>query len=276
MSRDPREETFAGHLRGAFKEGCPAPEVFLEAEWVKLTEAERQRIESHVAACPACAAARDLAGLWDLPFDSGDVSDEDLAFVVGRIEESRAGQAPPARSNVVPFPVGRARSKPEAIVVPESLPAHRAGRPGRSVAAWGLALAAVLALAIGLAIELRQRDLPELPPPPVGGETYRGSTVLLRGPEGELVQAPAKLEWEAVQGAASYRVRIVDPLGDEIWSGTAKASPLGLPAEAAAKLQTAVVYAWSVEAFDAGGKRLAVAEPLRFRIAPARRAPSSP
>ena len=267
MSRDPREEKLADHLRGAFETGCPAPEVFLETEWVKLSEAERARIEAHVATCPACAAERDLAGLWDLPVDAGDLAPEDLAFVVGRLEQSQAEQAPPARGNVVPFPVGRTASKAEPIVVPQGVPMRR---PGRSRMAWGLALAAVLALAIGLAIELRQRDLPELPAPPVGAETYRGSTVLLRSPEGELAQAPARLEWEVLQGASSYRIRIVDPLGEEIWSETTIGSPLVLPDEAAAKLQTAVVYAWTVEAFDAAGKRLASAEPLRFRIAPAR------
>jgi len=266
MSRDPREEKLAGWLRGAFEAGCPAPEVFLEAEWVNLSEAARTRIEAHVATCPACAAQRDLAGLWDLPVDAGDLSPEDLAFVVGKIEESQAEQASSARGNVVPFPVGRTASKAGPIVVPPGVPI----RPGRSLMAWGLALAAVLALAIGLAIELRQRDLPELPAPPVGAETYRGSTVLLRGPEGELAQAPARLDWEAVQGAASYRVRIVDPLGEEIWRGTTKGSPLVLPREAAARLQTAVVYAWTVEAVDGAGKRLASSEPLRFRIVPSK------
>ncbi|HXU31636.1 MAG TPA: zf-HC2 domain-containing protein [Thermoanaerobaculia bacterium] len=267
MSRDPREETFAGHLRGAFGKDCPAPEVFLEAEWVALSAAERSRIEAHAATCPACAAERDLAGQWDLPVDSGDVSAEDLAYVVGRIEESQAEAAPPARSNVVPFPVGRKTQSAESIAVPES---RTARRPGRSFASWGLALAAMLAVGIGLAIGLRfQSDLPDLPPPPTGAETYRGSAVLLEGPEGELAKPPAVLGWEDVPGAASYRVRIVDPLGEEIWSATAKTSPLPVPAATVAKLQTAVVYAWSVEAFDAGGKRLAGAEPLKFRIAPA-------
>ena len=87
MSRDPREETFAAHLRGAFGNDCPAPEVFLEDEWTRLSPAERARIEAHAARCPACAAERDLAALWDLPAEAGDLAAEDLAFVVGRIEE---------------------------------------------------------------------------------------------------------------------------------------------------------------------------------------------
>ncbi len=260
MSRDPREEQFAGHLRGAFGKECPAPEVFLEAEWVALSATERARNEAHAATCPACAAERDLAALWDLPAEAGDLAAEDLAYVVGRIEESQAEAAPSARSNVVPFPAGRTPER--------SLPAARQGRPSRSLAAWGLALAAVLALGIGLSIGLRQSDLPDLPPPPGGAETYRGSTVLLRGPEGELREAPARLEWEAMKGAASYRVRIADPLGEEIWTGTAQAPPLVLPGEAAAKLQTAVVYSWTVEAFDAAGRRLAGSEALKFRITP--------
>lgn len=266
MSREREEEQFADRLRGAYAEGCPAPEVFLEAEWVRLSEAERARIEAHAAGCPACAAERDFAALWDLPEDAGDVSPEDLGYVVGRIEESQAEPAPPARSNVVPFPAGRTVPKAEPVALSRSLSTRP---PAKSYAGWSLALAAVLALGIGLAIGLRQSALPALPGAPQGAEIYRGSTVLLRGPEGELAKAPAVFGWEDVPGAVSYRMKIVDPLGLEIWSREAKASPLPLPANAAAKLQTAVVYAWSVEAFDAAGKRLAGSEPLKFRLMPA-------
>ncbi|HEV7667369.1 MAG TPA: hypothetical protein VGS22_02515 [Thermoanaerobaculia bacterium] len=265
MSRDRQEDLFAEHLRGAFEAECPAPEVFLEAEWVRLPAAERDRIEAHAATCPKCAAERDLAGLWDLPFDVGDVADEDLAFVVGRIEEAEADQAPPARSNVVPFPLGRTVAAAGSVDVS---PRGSARRPARSFPAWGLALAALLALGIGLLVELRQRDLPALPGATDGAETYRGSTLLLQGPDGELAKAPEMLGWEPVTDAASYRVSIVDPLGEEIWKFEAKASPVVLPVAVRVRLQTAVVYAWTVEALDARGKRLARAEPLRFRIAP--------
>ena len=265
MSRDPREEQFAAHLRGAFGSDCPAPEVFLEDEWTRLSPAERARIEAHAARCPACAAERDLAALWDLPAEAGDLAAEDLAFVVGRIEEAQAEPALPGRSNVVPFPSGRIAKPSVPTDVRQSLPARRAGR---SFAGWGLALAAVLALGIGLLVELRSRDLPDLPPPPAAGETYRGASVLLAAPEGELQAAPERFEWEAVRGAVSYRVRIVDPLGEEIWSGTAERPALDLPVDAAAKLQTAVLYSWTVEAVDAGGQRIAGSEALKFRIAP--------
>ncbi len=265
MSRqDHPEDLFAERLRGAFATGCPAPELFLEAEWVRVPAAERARIEAHAATCPACAAERDLAALWDLPVDAGDLPADDIAYVVGRIEEAQS-EAPAARSNVVPFPVGRNRAGTE-VEKPTALEFAR--RPSRSLGRWGLALAAVLALGIGLSIEFRQRELPDLPAPIGGPETYRGSTVLLRGPEGELEAAPAELDWAVVEGATSYRVRLNDPLGDEIWSATANIAPLVLPAAVRAKLQTAVVYAWTVEAYDAKGDRLAGAEPLRFRISP--------
>ncbi len=264
MSRhDHPEDLFAERLRGAFATGCPAPELFLDAEWVRLPAVERARIEAHAATCPACAAERDLAALWDLPTDAGDLPAGEIAYVVGRIEEALAEA--PATRNVVPFPVGRTGARAE-LGKPAQLQTAR--RPSRSLGLLGLALAAVLALGIGLSIELRQRELPELPAPIGGPLTYRGSTVLLRGPEGELEAAPAEFDWALVEGATSYRVRISDPLGEEIWSTTANAAPLALPVTVRAKLQTAVVYAWTVEAFDAKGNRLAGAEPLRFRIAP--------
>ncbi len=265
MSHQRKEDQFADRLRGAFGADCPAPEVFLEAEWVRLSEAERARIEAHAAICPACAAERDLAGQWDLPVDAGDLEGEDLAFVVRRIEEAQAEEIAPARSNVVAFPVGRTSSASRSAVVAENEPVRRSRR---SFAGWGLALAALLALGIGLSIELSRRDLPSLPGAPGGEETYRGSTVLLQGPEGELAKAPQVLGWEPVTKATSYRVTITDPLGEEIWSLAAHTSPVVLPAAVRERFETAVVYSWTVEALDSRGARLAGADPFRFRITP--------
>ncbi|HXU46839.1 MAG TPA: hypothetical protein VN783_15025, partial [Thermoanaerobaculia bacterium] len=261
--QEPRDlAALAGRLRAAYAgSGCPPPEVFLEEEWDRLTPAERSRIEEHAATCAACAAERDLARLWDLPADSGDLAPDpaDVAYVVSRLR--RPAQAIAAPSNVVPFPGARATPPRDAAPV-----AVRTSRSHRG--AWGLALAAALALGIGLTLEMRRGSLPAVPPPTSGEDTHRGAAVLLRGPEGELAAAPRELSWEPVAGAASYRATLREPLGAEVWRGTAKSPRIELPEAVRSSLATAVVYAWGVEAFDAAGARLAGSEPLKFRITP--------
>lgn len=60
--------TLADWLRAAYADpaaGCPPPESFLEAERAALPEDERRRLTEHAGSCPACAAERELARLFD-------------------------------------------------------------------------------------------------------------------------------------------------------------------------------------------------------------------
>lgn len=231
--------------------GCPPPEAFLEAEAEGLSPEERRTLDEHAARCPACAAERDLARLFDAAPEEADVRPEDLDFVV-----SRLGEPAPVRENVVPFPASPGHRPTEA-------PRSRSG--SRSLLRF--AAAAVLVIGLGLGYRAFQSPVPELPDPGTG-EVLRGSEVEAVAPVGEVAEIPPELRWVLVDRAASYRVRITAVDGSVLWEGTASAPSVHLPADVASRLHRAVVYTWTIEALDPGGARLATSGPVRFQVTP--------
>ncbi len=233
-------------LRAAYagdEAGCPPPEAFLEAE--ALDPAERRRLDEHADRCPACAAERDLARLFDAAPAEAEVSPADVGFVVARLEE-----ASPVRSagRVVRFPA--AGSRP---------------RMGHQV--WKIAAVVVLLLGGGLLFRLVNPwgpGAPPLPAPEIGGPV-RGGEVEAVSPVGDVGEIPSELRWNPRQGAASYRVRLLAVDDAVLWETTVPAPPARLPAAVQGKLHRAVTYLWTVEALDASGARIAASETVRFR-----------
>ncbi|HSK81553.1 MAG TPA: zf-HC2 domain-containing protein [Thermoanaerobaculia bacterium] len=241
-------------LRAAYaseEAGCPPPEAFLEAEAGGLSPEERRALDEHAARCPACAAERDLARLFDAAPDGADVRPEDLDFVVARLEETSPVR--PAQPKVVPFPGPRREAAPLV--------------PARSRSWVRFAAAAVLVLAAGLGYRAFQVPEPALPPPEAG-EVVRGGEVEAVSPVGEVAEIPGELRWVPREGAASYRVRLTAVDGAVLWEGTALAPPLRVPAEVAGGLHRAVVYTWTVEALGPAGERLASSGPVSFKAKP--------
>jgi len=226
-------------LRSAWSpaDGHPSPETFLSWEMETLPSEERRRIEEHVAHCPVCAAERDLARLFE-EAEAG----EDVDFIVARLEK-----------------------KKEARVIPIA-PARAVARPSRVSPFWGLAAAALLAITFGVLFQMRQAP-PALPDPGAAG-VFRGAELRLVSPVGELEQAPGELRWEEVPGARSYRWRLISVDGTVLGEGTVPGSRARLPESLIRSLKPAVVYTWTVEALDAQDGRLALSEPVRFRVRP--------
>jgi hypothetical protein len=238
MSENASPLTLEEWLRAAYagdgaEAGCPPPESFLEA--AALGPKERRRLDEHADRCPACAAERDLARLFDASPEEAGVSSQDVDFVVARLAET--SPVKPA-GRVVPFPAAGAR--------PRRMPAQ----------VWKLAAAVVLLLGGGLLFRLANPGAPPLPAPVVGGP--------VRGAAG----IPSELRWNPRPGAARYRVRLLEVDDTVLWEATVPAPPARLPAEVQEKLQHAVSYQWTVEALDASGARLASSETARFRIQP--------
>lgn len=249
-------------LRAAYAEeeaGCPPPEAFLSEETERLSPQERRRLDEHADRCPACAAERDLARMFDAgpAADSEGVLPEDVDFVVSRLEA-----ASPARPASRP---GDARVVPFRAPAPKpALPA-----PARRSALWRLAAAAILVLGAGLMFQLSRPGAPPLPVPGTGrGTTVRGGEVEVVAPVGEVAGIPPELRWEPRPGAVSYRVRLSTVDDTVLWETAVPAPPARLPAPVAGQLHRAVVYVWTVEALDASGARIAVSEPVRFRARP--------
>lgn len=251
---DAPTRTLDAWLRAAYaseEAGCPPPEAFLEAEMEGLSADERQTLEAHADRCPACAAERDLARMFEAAPDEADVRPEDLSYVVSRLEETLPVR--PA-SNVTPFPGPRRESRGEEI---------SRSRSSRSLLRF--AAAAVLVLGGLLGYRAFQTPEPVLPTPEVGGVS-RGSEVEVLAPMGDVAEMPAELRWVPQGGAAFYRLRIIAVDDTVLWEGTALAPPARLPEEVAGRLHRAVVYTWTVEALDASGAPLAVSEPVRFKV----------
>jgi hypothetical protein len=257
---DQSRQTLDAWLRAAYA-GCPPPETFLEAEAEGLSPEARRALDAHADRCPACAAERDLARLFDAGPEEAGVRPEDLDFVVSRLEEAspvRSGaSSAPAEPNVVPFPGPRRAAE---------APRSRWPRwETRSVLRF--AAAALLVMALGLVYRAFQSPGPALPDPETGG-VMRGSEVEVVSPVGELAEIPTELRWVLVDGAASYRVRITAVDGSVLWESTVFGPPVHLPVDVAGWLHRAVDYTWTVEALDPSGARLASSEPVRFKVRP--------
>jgi hypothetical protein len=261
MSDDRSHLTLDAWLRAAYASpeagqpaGCPPPEAFLEAEMEGLSPEERRALDAHADRCPACAAERDLARLFDASPEEADVRSEDLDFVVSRLQETspvRSGLSKtPGTPNVVTFP------GPRRAEAPRSRSSHAMLR---------FAAAALLVIGLGLGYRAFQSPGPDLPDPEVGG-VVRGGEVEAVAPVGEIVEIPTELRWVVVDGAASYRVRMTAVDGSVLWETTVPAPPARVPAEVAGRLHRAVLYTWTVEALDPSGARLASSEPVRFKV----------
>jgi hypothetical protein len=255
------------------EQGCPPPEVFLSWETGDLTDEERRRLDEHVASCPACAAERDLARLFEpLAEDSDDMEArrEDMDFILARLEQSSPARHQPLReAKVVPFPAAQPARLPEATrpaqpTEPTMAPPRRRSR---FLPAMGLAAAAMLALVFGLLFQMR--SAPPLPEPGGSGAVMRGTGLAAVAPVGEIGSIPSELVWEEIAEARSYRWRLLSVDGAVVWEETAAGSPVRLPRALVRSLHPAVAYTWTVEALDARGDRIAASSPARFRVRPA-------
>ncbi|HYO15008.1 MAG TPA: zf-HC2 domain-containing protein [Thermoanaerobaculia bacterium] len=241
-------KTLEEWLRDAYtgeEAGCPPPEAFLEAEAGDLSPEESRALEEHADRCPACAAERELARLFDAAPEEAGVRSEDVGFVVSRLEEASPVRRAEPAPRVVPFPGPRCRNLQ---------PLFR------------FAAAAVLILAAGLAFFTLNAPEPSLPAPEEG--VVRGTGVEALAPVGEVEEIPAELRWTPQEGARTYRVRLLAVDDTVLWDETVTAPPARLPGEVAGRLHRAVVYRWTVEALDASGARLATSGPVEFRVRP--------
>jgi hypothetical protein len=249
-------------LRSAWSpaDGHPSPETFLSWEMEELPPEERRRLEEHLARCPACAAERDLARLFE---EEG--AGEDVDFVVSRLEGMHFGGKAGGTTG---------RKTEEARVLPiapapaarREVRAAEAPRRSRRSPLWGLAAAAMLAMTCGILFQMRQTP-PALPDPGSAG-VFRGADLAPVSPVGELEEAPSELLWEEAPGARRYRWRVISVDGAVLGEGTVSNSPAPLPEVLVRSLKPAVVYTWTVEALDNQGGRLALSEPVRFRVRP--------
>lgn len=130
--------------------------------------------------------------------------------------------------------------------------------------AGAAAMIAVLALGISLYNSGgREHTGPGQPGGNIG--VYRGNFKLL-SPTGDLAQAPTEFRWEAVPGAASYKVELTDVVGQSLASATSTQPQLAATPEMKAAMHAGTPVNWKVTAYDASGKSIADSPKGNFKI----------
>jgi len=241
------QPTLAEALRRAYEssDSCPPPEVFLAEEMAALDAETRARVDSHAERCPACAAERDLARTFEssesmTPSESRDVERVVRGLKLGA--PTRKNDSGLARLLRFPALGGLQRS-----------PAFR------------VAMAAVLVLVVGFAVQTMRTGAPELPGTVVD-TVVRGGQLEVISPVGEIAVEADAFVWQASEAATSYVVTLKAVDDTVLWETTSEQRSVGLPESVRSQLHRAVTYAWKVEAFDAEGARVAGSGWVDFRV----------
>ena len=128
------------------------------------------------------------------------------------------------------------------------------------------AVAALVLLAAGVTLELRQGRRPLLNTRVPATEVFRSSSIAILNPVGDLREKPAEVRWEAAPNAERYQVRLMEVDRAEVWSGETKGTRIELPAAVETSIVPAKTFLLQVAAFDATGRKIGESEPVRFRF----------
>ncbi|HMC32706.1 MAG TPA: hypothetical protein VKL99_17845 [Candidatus Angelobacter sp.] len=130
-----------------------------------------------------------------------------------------------------------------------------------------LAGAAALAVVLALGISLYNSDSgTSRLTPPTGENNYRAGELKLLSPTGDLAEAPTEFRWEAVPGAASYKVELTDVIGKILISASSTQPQLAATPEIKAAMRAGMPVKWKVTALDASGKSIAESSGGSFKI----------
>ena len=212
---------------------CPEVEALAAAE-------QTPEVRQHLETCARCRT--ELALLQE--FEAVDVQPgegESVAWIEDRLR-SRAGELSAAP------------------------PTPAATRSWWRFPQWRvLALASAAALLISVGIYQRTGTQPDLPSP---GPTpvWRSGQLALLAPLGDIAAPPREFRWEAVPGASSYRVHVLQVDGTEIWSGESAESRIAVPVELLHTFIPARAFQWRVEARNPAGEQIATASLQTFHI----------
>jgi hypothetical protein len=100
-----------------------------------------------------------------------------------------------------------------------------------------------------------------------GSDTTRSMAVALRAPVGDVTVVPERLQWEPVDGASRYRVRLAEVDRHEIWSAETSDTSIAIPDSVRAQVVPGKTLVWQVTAYNAAGAPIADSDPQRFRLA---------
>ena len=117
---------------------------------------------------------------------------------------------------------------------------------------------AVATAAIVFAIGVDQSGVSISPLSPIVDTVQRSTTVELLTPRGPVDVAPDTFRWNAVPGAALYRVKLMEVDKTVVWESTAESNTqVTLPPAVRQKALPGKRLIWSVDAVDSNGKLIA-------------------
>ena len=119
-----------------------------------------------------------------------------------------------------------------------------------------VALALVFVFGAGYMV-MNRGGQPSIHVPQIGQNVFRSSTVKLSGPTGNLSQAPAELQWEAFQGAASYSVELMEVDKTVLSKMQVQGTQLTLTPQQQQIMKPGKPILWQVTALDATGNEIA-------------------
>jgi hypothetical protein len=199
----------------------------------------------HAQECPHCRA--ELALLHQ--FESAEARPGEAADLAW-IESELARRSPVAARSPEFF--GRLRAWFEFLFSP-------AGRGRLSLAVASVVLLVTAGLVMRPGGGVRQ-GITEEP------AVWRSGQFAATSPAGDLDQPPSQLRWEAVPGAASYHVRLLEVDGAEIWSADSTSTSVAFPGNIASQLTRGRAFQWDATSRNGAGRQLATTNLQTFHI----------
>jgi hypothetical protein len=129
------------------------------------------------------------------------------------------------------------------------------------------AAAAVLIVVAAGSYYFRLPRAPQLPSTvTTDREVTRSLAIAVRSPVGDQPAPPERLEWNAVDAAVRYRVRLLEVDRRELWSTTTASAVVDVPSTVRASLAPGRTLLWEVTAYDAGGRIISESGVQSFRV----------
>ncbi len=203
-------------------------------------------LQAHLESCPHCRAELSLLRA----FENAEARPEetaDLAWIESELVRHSTRSAPQ------PQPLAaRLRAWAAVLFTPV----------GHSRLAMAAAAMLVL-LAVGVFV--RQRGA--APAPSSDDATvWRSARIAAVAPIGDLDRPPSQFRWEPAPAAASYRLRLLEIDGTEIWSAESPVPLVEIPDSLAPKLIAGRAFQWEVAARDSRGRPVASTSLQSFHI----------
>jgi len=214
---------------------CPTVEALAETP-------RRPEIVRHMESCAHCQA--ELALLHE--FESAEPAADEIASVQWIESELRRRQVAPSPRHTVW----------------ERLAEWWAAGGQR---AW-VAVAASLFVLVAAGVYTRQDGAPRTPSTS-DGMVWRSGKFAVLGPVGEVAAGPAEFRWEAVAGAANYRIQLMEVDHTVVWTTSATLASVGIPDHVRAQFKPGRTFEWQVVAQNATGEQLAATDLQSFHIA---------